>query len=93
MNNHKGYRVTTGIISIVLGAIMAFATIVLLVAGDMATDLEIILVGISTLFLLPSGILHLAAKNSKKLLVIAGIVLLIGAGVNVVVINLLNIVK
>lgn len=73
---HKGYRVSTGIISIIFGSLLLIAF------SNNSTEIESISLGLPGLLALISGILQLNAKNNKSLYTTAGILLFVGAGLN-----------
>ena len=81
--DHKGYRIATGIINIVF-SVCWFASVMILLFGTAReiTVSNVLLLAACTLFMLPAGILHLLAKNRKKLLIVAGVILLAGAILN-----------
>lgn len=74
--SHSGYKTTTGIIMIVLGACM------ILGASDDLYDYPLIVFSIPGLLGLTSGILSLVSKKRPNLLLVSGILLFIGALVN-----------
>lgn len=73
---HEGYRISTGIISIVFGAVLLAAF------ANSSSEMNSIIIGYPGLLMLVSGILQLNAKNNKKLYVASGILLFVGAGMN-----------
>ena len=73
--DRKGYRISTGIISIVLGACI-------LAAFTNASEAGAMSLGVPGLLAVVSGILQLNAKNNKKLYIAAGVLLFVGAGLN-----------
>lgn len=75
-SNHRGYKTTTGIIMIVLGACMIFG------ASDEIYDYPLIVFSIPGLLGVVSGILTLLSKKRPNLLIISGILLFVGAFVN-----------
>jgi len=76
--NHNGYRMTTGIIMIILG--------ICLLAASTTNDYgnPVLVFGLPGLFGLISGILTLSSKKNSNLLFISGILLLLAAVVNFV---------
>lgn len=74
--NHSGYKTTSGIIMIVLGACM------ILGANDQLYDYPLIVFSIPGLLGLTSGILTLVSKKKSDLLLISGILLFVGALIN-----------
>ncbi len=75
MDEHKGYRISTGIISIVLSGLI-------FVAGLQVTAL----LAIGALGVI-GGILSLLANKNKKFYLISGIILLVAALLNIVIIK------
>ena len=75
----NGYRISTGIISIVMGALLlaAFGKN----GGDNTAEFAAIL-GLPGLLGIISGILQLNANHNKKLYLAAAILLFVGAGIN-----------
>ena len=74
--NHSGYKTTTGIIMIILGACM------ILGASDEIYEYPLIVFSIPGLLGLTSGILNLISKKKSNLLLVSGILMFIGALVN-----------
>lgn len=74
--SHSGYKTTTGIIMIVLGACMIIG------ASDEFYDYPLIVFSIPGLLGLASGILSLVSKKRPNLLFVSGILLFVGALVN-----------
>jgi len=74
--NHNGYKTTTGIIMIVLGACMIIG------ASDELYDYPVIVFSIPGLIAVVSGILSLVGKKNSSLLLISGILLFVGALIN-----------
>ena len=75
MDEHKGYRISTGVISIVLSGLI-------FVAGLQVTAL----LAIGALGVI-GGILGLLADKNKKFYLISGIILLVAALLNIVIIK------
>ena len=75
MDEHKGYRITTGIITLVLSGLI-------FVAGLQVTTL----LAIGALGVI-GGILSLLANKNKKFYLISGIILLVAALLNIVIIK------
>ena len=75
MDEHKGYRITTGIITLVLSGLI-------FVAGLQVTAL----LAIGALGVI-GGILSLLANKNKKFYLISGIILLVAALLNIVIIK------
>jgi len=74
--NHSGYKTSTGIIMIILGACM------ILGASNEIYEYPLIVFSIPGLLGLISGILTLISKKKNNLLLVSGILLFIGAIVN-----------
>lgn len=74
--SHSGYKTTTGIIMIVIGACM------ILGASDELYDYPLVVFSIPGLLGLTSGILNLVSKKRPNLLLVSGILMFIGALVN-----------
>lgn len=75
MDEHKGYRISTGIITLVLSGLI-------FVAGLQVTAL----LAIGALGVI-GGILSLLANKNKKFYLISGIILLVAALLNIVIIK------
>lgn len=75
MDDHKGYRISTGIITLVLSGLI-------FVAGLQVTAL----LAIGALGVI-GGILSLLANKNKKFYLISGIILLVAALLNIVIIK------
>ena len=75
MDEHKGYRITTGIITLVLSGLI-------FVAGLQVTTL----LAIGALGVI-GGILSLLANKNKMFYLISGIILLVAALLNIVIIK------
>ena len=73
---HEGYRISTGIISIIFGSLLLIAF------SQNSSEIESISLGLPGLLALISGILQLNAKNNKNLYITSGILLFVGAGLN-----------
>lgn len=76
IGNHSGYKTTTGIIMIVLGACM------ILGASDDLYEYPLIVFSIPGLLGLVSGILNLLSKKRGYLLLVSGMLMFIGALIN-----------
>lgn len=73
---HKGYRISIGVISIVLGCLLLSAY------GNNAS-LGLGALGVPGILGLSSGIVQLNAANNKKMYGISAILLFVGVGINV----------
>ena len=71
---HKGYRISIGVISIVLGSLLLLAY-----EGELGLSTY----GVPGILCLASGIIQLNAANNKKLYSVSAILLFVGVGVNV----------
>ena len=76
-DKHKGYRISIGVISIVLGCLLLSAY-----GNNDGSGLGAL--GVPGLLGLISGITQLSIKDYKKSYIVSGILLFIGAGLNII---------